>query len=77
MQPAISYSRPASRRMAIEVLRVNVTLFPASWNAYDSLGEAYAAAGHKDLAIQNYEKSVQLNPKNQDGKAALAKLRAR
>ena len=62
---------------AIEVLRVNVTLFPASWNAYDSLGEAYAAAGQKDLAIQNYEKSLQLNPKNEDGKAALAKLRGR
>ena len=62
---------------AIEVLRVNVTLFPASWNAYDSLGEAYAAAGQKDLAIQNYEKSVQLNPKNENGKAALAKLKGR
>ena len=62
---------------AIEVLRVNVTLFPGSWNAYDSLGEAYAAAGQKDLAIQNYEKSVELNPKNENGKAALAKLKGR
>ena len=58
-------------------MRVNVKLFPASWNAYDSLGEAYAAAGQKDLAIQNYEKSVQLNPKNDNGKAALAKLKGR
>lgn len=42
---------------------------------YDSLGEAYAAAGRKDLAIQNYEKSLQLNPKNDTGKAALEKLK--
>jgi Flp pilus assembly protein TadD len=52
-----------------------VRLFPASWNVYDSLGEAYAAAGRKDLAIQNYEKSLQLNPKNDTGKAALEKLK--
>jgi tetratricopeptide (TPR) repeat protein len=62
---------------AIEVFRVNVTLFPSSWNTYDSLGEAYAAAGETNLAIQNYEKSVELNPKNDTGKAALAKLKGR
>jgi tetratricopeptide (TPR) repeat protein len=62
---------------AIEVLSLNVKLFPDSWNAYDSLGEAYATAGQKDLAIQNYEKSVQLNPKNENGKAALQKLRGK
>ncbi|MEZ0606890.1 tetratricopeptide repeat protein [Fibrella sp. WM1] len=60
---------------AIEVLRVNVTLHPGSWNAYDSLGEAYALAGDKKLAILNYEKSLALNPKNENGKAALAKLK--
>lgn len=37
----------------------------------------YAAAGQTNLAIQNYEKSVQLNPKNDTGKAALAKLKGR
>ena len=62
---------------AIEVLKMNVRLYPKSWNAYDSLGEAYAAAGQKDLAIQNYEKSLELNPKNESGRAALAKLRQR
>ena len=31
----------------------------------------------KGFAIQNYEKSVQLNPKNENGKAALAKLKGR
>jgi len=60
---------------AIEVFKLNVQFFPESWNVYDSLGEAYAAAGNNSLAIVNYEKSVQLNPKNESGKAALAKLK--
>ena len=40
---------------AIDVFQVNVKLYPQSWNAYDSLGEAYMEAGQKDLAIRNYE----------------------
>jgi tetratricopeptide (TPR) repeat protein len=62
---------------AIELFKTNVRLFPESWNVYDSVGEAYAAAGQKDLAIQNYEKSIQLNPKNETGKIALDKLKGR
>jgi cytochrome c-type biogenesis protein CcmH/NrfG len=48
--------------------------YPKFWNAYDSLGEAYLNAGKKDLAAQNYQKSVELNPKNQSGIDALKKL---
>ena len=62
---------------AIELFKVNVRFYPESWNVYDSLGEAYAAAGDTALAIQNYEKSVQLNPKNEAGKTALTKLRGK
>ena len=60
---------------AIEAFKMNVQLHPNSWFAYDSLGEGYAEAGQKDLAIKNYEKSVELNPKNETGLAALKKLR--
>jgi tetratricopeptide (TPR) repeat protein len=62
---------------AIELFKINVQLYPQSWNVYDSLGEAYASAGDTALAIQNYEKSIQLNPKNETGKAALAKLKSK
>lgn len=62
---------------AIELFKTNVQLFPQSWNTYDSLGEAYAKAGDTALAIQNYEKSVQMNPKNEAGIAALAKLKGK
>jgi cytochrome c-type biogenesis protein CcmH/NrfG len=42
---------------------------------YDSLGEAYAAVGKKALAIENYEKSIKLDPKNQNGIDRLKKLK--
>jgi tetratricopeptide (TPR) repeat protein len=59
---------------AIEVFKLNVKLFPEAWNTYDSLGEAYAMAGDIEQAIQNYKKSIALNPDNENGKEVLAKL---
>jgi tetratricopeptide (TPR) repeat protein len=38
---------------AIRLFQRNVQEFPESGNVYDSLGEAYAAAGKKELAIEN------------------------
>jgi predicted alpha/beta superfamily hydrolase len=61
---------------AIEVLEVNVLAYPDSWNPYDSLGEAYLAAGDTVQARRNYEKSVQLNPKNEAGIAQLRRIEA-
>ncbi len=61
---------------AILVFQKNVDLHPDSWNAYDSLGEAYMNHGDKDLAIKNYRKSVELKPTNENGVAALKKLGA-
>lgn len=60
---------------AIAMFQRNVQEYPQSSNVYDSLGEAYMKAGQKDLAIANYEKSLQLNPKNQNGAAMLKNLR--
>jgi len=60
---------------AIEVLKQNVADYPQSFNVYDSLGEAYALNGDKELAIKNYERSIELNPANKDGIEALKKLR--
>jgi cytochrome c-type biogenesis protein CcmH/NrfG len=49
--------------------------YPQSGNVYDSLGEAYMKAGQKELAIQNYEKSLQLEPKNENAIEMLKKLK--
>jgi tetratricopeptide (TPR) repeat protein len=42
---------------ALEMFRKNVKDHPQSWNAYDSLAEAYDRKGDKKLAIENYRKA--------------------
>ena len=59
---------------AVYVFETNVRLYPESWNAWDSLGEIAAKAGRKDQAIASYRKSLDLNPKNNNGKAMLEQL---
>jgi cytochrome c-type biogenesis protein CcmH/NrfG len=59
----------------LEVFKLNVKEYPQSWNVYDSLGEDYMNAGQTSLAIQNYEKSLELNPKNTNGLEMLKKLK--
>ena len=60
---------------AIEVFKINVEDYPDSSNAYDSLGEAYEMKGDKELAIKNYQKSVELNPDNTNAIQKLKQLR--
>lgn len=62
-------------RMAIAMLRFNTLKFPMSANAYDSLGEAYLENGNKELAIINYEKSLELNPQNNNAREILKTLK--
>jgi Amidohydrolase family/Tetratricopeptide repeat len=59
---------------AIEVFKLSVETYPNSYNTYDSLAEAYMDHGDKDLAIRNYQKSLELNPANHNGAAMLKKL---
>jgi Flp pilus assembly protein TadD len=61
---------------AVRILQLNVEAYPQSSNAYDSLGEAYMDNGNKPLAIANYRKSLELNPKNKNGAVMLQKLNA-
>jgi tetratricopeptide (TPR) repeat protein len=60
---------------AIEFFKLGIKAFPNSANLYDSLGEACMKAGEKDLALRNYEKSLELNPKNENAKKMLEGLR--
>jgi hypothetical protein len=61
-------------KAAVEILKLNVGLYPKSYNTYDSLGEAFMADSQKELAIQNYRKSLELNPKNTNAVKMLNKL---
>jgi tetratricopeptide (TPR) repeat protein len=59
---------------ATDLFKLDVQVFPSSWNGYDSLGEAYMKAGQKQLAIDNYKKSLELNPTNEGAKEKLKVL---
>jgi len=61
---------------AIRVLQLNVEAYPESSNVYDSLGEAYMKNGDKAPAIENYEKSLKLDPGNTGAVEMLRKLRS-
>jgi hypothetical protein len=52
---------------AIAVFKLNTELYPDSSNVWDSLGEGYIYADNKELAVQSYKKSLELNPENQIG----------
>lgn len=60
---------------AIELFKLNVQAYPESWNVYDSLAEAYMTRGDRELAIANYETSLELNPENAGGRQRLEELR--
>jgi dienelactone hydrolase len=45
---------------ALEIMKLNVTAFPESPNAYDSLSDAYLANGQKELARQNAKRALEL-----------------
>lgn len=51
-------------KKAIDIFKVNTILYPESSDVYDSLGEAYLAAGDKKQAKINYLLSLKLDPKN-------------
>jgi CubicO group peptidase (beta-lactamase class C family) len=59
---------------ALAIFKMNIDMYPNSSNVYDSYGEALLKNGDKDLAIENYKKSVELNPANTIGIQALDKL---
>lgn len=60
--------------LSITFFKYCVEMFPESYNAYDSLGEAYMKAGNKPLAIKNYQKSLDLNPDNDQARKMLEQL---
>ena len=52
------------KKEAVEVFKYNLEAHANSANAYDSLAEGYEAADQKELALKNFKKAYELNPKN-------------
>jgi tetratricopeptide (TPR) repeat protein len=48
--------------------------FPDIWESYDALGESFIQEGDTAQAIQNFKKSVDINPHNTNTVEMLKKL---
>jgi tetratricopeptide (TPR) repeat protein len=59
---------------AIDVFKLNADKYPDSGNVWDSLAEAYMKSGDNDMAKKYYQKSIDLDPRNQNAKDMLKKL---
>ncbi|HEX8115930.1 MAG TPA: serine hydrolase, partial [Pyrinomonadaceae bacterium] len=66
--------RAKKAREAVAVFALNVEFYPQSFNAYDSLADAYAEGGEREQAIKNYRRSLELNPQNRNAVRMLKKL---
>jgi CubicO group peptidase (beta-lactamase class C family) len=60
---------------AIAIFELNVAEYSEASNPYDSLGEALLAAGDTARAIENYQRSLELDPDNTNAAAVLERLR--
>lgn len=55
------------------IFKLNVELYPGSYNVYDSYGECLLGSGKEKDGIAAYKKSLELNPENTNAKEVLAK----
>lgn len=62
------------RPTALAYFILNTENYPDSYNAFDSLGEAYELLGDVEKAVANYGRSLELNPKNEHARMRLAEL---
>lgn len=69
-----TYLQGGNVKAALVLFKINVLEYPKSSNVYDSYGEALMEDGQKEAAIENYQKSLELNPSNTNALDMLAKM---
>ena len=60
--------------VAKSIFKVNMKLYPESANVYDSYAEACMLNKEYEPAIKHYQKSLELNPKNQNAQNMIEKM---
>ncbi len=65
------------KEVARHIFEMNMILYPESFNVYDSYAEACMELGEYDLAIEYYQKSLELNPKNAGAQRQIERIKAR
>ena len=69
------YLQAGDAEMAVAIFTLNVEAYPDESNQHDSLGEALMVAGDIDGAIASYERSLELDADNENGRNFLFVLR--
>ena len=62
---------------AVRVFDLNIQQFPASSNAFDSLGDALSQSGRRVEAAHAYSRAFELDSSNVNARAKLVKLKSR
>lgn len=71
----LEFSRTKFQDNSLEAYKLNTMLFPDSWSAYNSYATILAKnPKNKDAAIWMFNKSIFLNPQNEEGKKRLENL---
>jgi len=60
---------------ALKVFKLNIEMYPESWNTYDSYGECLLQTGDVEKGITFYRKSLELNPENENALKVLSELK--
>lgn len=60
---------------AVEIFILNTKLYPQGYNTFDSLGECLLLLNRKKEAIKSYQKSLELNPNNENAKKIINKIK--
>lgn len=63
--------------MGVDILEFNTSKFPESSYVYEGLAEAYFESGNKQKAIENYKRSLEINPNNQTALKKIKQLEKR
>lgn len=73
---ALGYDLLSAGRLtdAVAVFELNVAEYPDASNPWDSLGEAYMMNGDREKAIESYQRSLALDPTNENAVAMLHRL---
>lgn len=59
---------------AISLLKFEVQIYPDTSSGHATLAEAYAKSGQKQLAIENFKKALEIDPKDDDARQKLKEL---
>lgn len=59
---------------AVDIFKLNLESYPQSFRTHDGLGTAYMRLNQRELAIENFKKSLAINPNNTNATEMIKRL---